>query len=967
MGSREEIIRQLYKNYKFIEEDFSKFRKMSCLSSVEDFRDGVKKLSKCVRQEVINHGFVDTFRKIERAVEIENALNIIYIMSAETGYVIQGADIMAIANVEEYKECFDAFIKQNGIKDVKSLNNREMANEFLKNILTIRLNSKEIKEYIEEEGRKKRLKSRKPINYGMPFSKEQIDEVISTLSDEERSLIKNWENGDELPKNAYCKIRSIKTKIEEKLKQKEQDGEMLTSSTEELQKETSQQKPPVNNNPPDIEPPKPVFSDVIKRIQSKQKWDNVVTGIKEEKEEIKDKIVDENMPNKYYIVAYKGINADPSVIAAEIEKLTKREINLIERKGRITLGVYDKILTPIEEKELKKIINKLKSKLEPQKEKIEETPAPQEDHVDLKKEGKKMPKESSKEKTKKSPISKKRGPRPKSIYELVPVSRQKLDQYLTEELSDEELKIVTTREKLIRENRFDEIPKEYKPIIAEIVRKAKKRFGLNDNKPILMKEIIKNVKKLIKIKASKEEIEVVLGTLSSKDLGLLNKKGSRGRLTSEKYMQRQVVIKKIEAGIRKQRGQEKPQEEKIEETPKTHKTSVERKKLQDYFPGYSKEKLAELIEKISDDDKELIKAMEEGKVLPRTDLNRYYRVIHALQEGRIPAPRTRRADRHLVIETQEEKGYHVKESIYVLIPIDRDILDEYIEKNLDDNEKNIVRTRERIINEKSSERLTQWAYDKFARILKKIREALIPEEDRDEISKKVSQGKRIPIHKRFSSFSKEEIDAEFACLSEEEKKLIEKSENGEPIPRCKRGKLRYALNKMEKNLYKNRIQTEKTPISREQLSEELKQASKTVNQDVESNDEEQTTVPPEEIIPEPPTTQTTAPQEIADDERIMADYSRSLLAAATKSAKVAERVGAINLAMISLRYGTEEGVPKRTSEEIAKFLEIDLETVEKTITDTLKEIYDVIVESLGNNNTNSGKIFVKTDGETREE
>ena len=99
----------------------------------------------------------------------------------------------------------------------------------------------------------------------------------------------------------------------------------------------------------------------------------------------------------------------------------------------------------------------------------------------------------------------------------------------------------------------------------------------------------------------------------------------------------------------------------------------------------------------------------------------------------------------------------------------------------------------------------------------------------------------------------------------------------------------------------------------------------------------------------------------------MADYSKCLLATATKSAKVAERVGAINLAMISLRYGTVEGVPKRTSEEIAKFLEMDLETVEKTITYTLKEIYDVIVESLGNNNTNSGKTLVKTEGETREE
>ena len=735
---------------------------------------------------------------------------------------------------------------------------------------------------------------------------------------------------------------------------------------------------------------------VTEVMQSARNWENIIT--------------EGATGNKYYVVAYKSINADDSLIDREIAKLPEPKRKLIERIGRISEGIFEKLLTPeennnlqstfneirsnlgleimpqekpknisktvvirykdiassvgmnpeewaavkeklsdndkriIKEKEEGKVLNlvdknrcvylvnslkkgiipkerlkktsiyedtpypkeeldKLKEKLsdndkriikekeegnklnrtdnhryhylikllkqgkipmekKPKKEKIEETPAPQEEHVDLKKEGKTMPKESSKEKTKKSPISKKRGPHPKSIYELVPVPRQELDQYLTEELSDEELGIVTTREKLIRENRFDEIPKEYKPIIAEIVRKARKRFNLIDKKPNSREPLVKPIEKEITIPASKEESEENNSKVESTETSSQSKTG------------------------------EKP-------IPKSNKPRIPRT----------------------------------GTVKPRGTIDE-------------------------------------------LIPVCKDIRDKYIAENLSAEEKRLITMREDAIRENGT--ISKEDSIKCNRLIIKIRDHLISKESKEEATKKIRMTKRKTILEAIKvPATKEEVYEVVKTLAPEDQKIIEKRDQGEKTNTEECWRFKVIVKIVNAKLKRKRKQEEKTPISREKLSEELKQSNETDNQGVENNGKEQTTktqkitskaptTEPPTIEPptiEPPTT----PQEIADDERIMADYSKGLLVAATKSAKVAERVGAINLAMISLRYGTVEGVPKRTSEEIAKFLGMDLETVEKTITDTLKEIYDVIVESLGNNNTNSGKTLVKTEGETREE
>ena len=597
----------------------------------------------------------------------------------------------------------------------------------------------------------------------------------------------------------------------------------------------------------------------------------------EQKEVVEERRVEGNMPNenKYYIIAYKNIDADHNLIDKAIAKLSESERKLIERKGRISLGIFDKLLTPLEEEKLKSILNKIKAELG-----LEIIPQENNEIKEIEKE-KTTPQEKNKGKK-----PKKRGRKPLSIYVLVPVDKNELDQYLTETLTDEESVIIKTREKLIQENRFSEIPPSYTVVTNRITVRARKE--------------------------------------------LINEKG---------------IIKKTRGSLKK---------DIIKKTRESFK-----KDIYEYFPSYSREEVDKLIEKLPEDDKKIIKAKCEGKELNRADTNRFYRVIHQLQDGIIPTLRKKRPKGEVtIIETQEGKGTHPKHSIYALIPIDREILDQYIEKNLNDEEKNIIRTRERIINEKNSARITQRAAYKFARIIKKISEELIPEEDRKEANKNRRKEIRITIYERFNFFSKEEIDAEIANLSEEEKKLIERAENGEKLSKKEIGKLRHINNKIEKSLYVMKINEEKHPISREKLVEELKTEEKNVPVKITHTSSEYKKEKIERL---------NKYKEQAVEESKLANYYKKLLSHAVNNPRVIQEIDIMDLAMTCFRYGICEGVRKRTCEDIAKYFESDPETVEEVTSKVLEKLYNAIVEEVENNNTNSGKVIVKIEKETKEE
>ena len=583
---------------------------------------------------------------------------------------------------------------------------------------------------------------------------------------------------------------------------------------------------------------------------------------KEQKEVVEKRRVKENMANenKYYIIAYKNIDADHSLIDKAIAKLSESERKLIERKGRISLGIFDKLLTQIEEEKLKSILNKIKAELGLEI-------ISQENN-----ERKEIEKTTLQEKNKgKKP--KKRGRKPLSIYVLVPVDKNKLDQYLTETLTDKELVIIKTREKLIQESRFNEIPPRYTVVTNRITVRARKE--------------------------------------------LIDEKG---------------IIEKTRESLKKE--------------------------IYEYFPSHSREEVDKRIEKLPEDDKKIIKAKCEGKELNRADSNRFYRVIHQLQDGIIPTPRKKRPrGEFAIIETQEGKGTHPKYSIYALIPIDREILDQYIEKNLNDEEKNIIRTRERIINEKSSERITQRAAYKFARIIKKISDELIPEEDRKETYKNRRKKIRITICERFNSFSKEEIEAGIANLSEEEKKLVEKAENGEKLSIKERGKLRYINNKIEKSLYVMKINEEKHPISREKLAEELKTEEQNVtvkithtSSEYEKEEFESLNKYKEQVIEE-------------SNKEFETNY-KELLSIAMKDPRVMREIDIIDLSMTCFRYGICEGVRKRTCDDIAKWYEITPEEVEEISTRVLKKLYDILVDGIIDSNA---KQYVKIANQNNKE
>lgn len=931
MDNRDEIIRKLYKTYKFIEEDISKFNEIPCLSDVKDFSDGARKLNAYVVQEINKDGFVTTFKKIAQpsGIDIANAFIILYFVSEKTGYEIKEEDVIAMASIEEYKEFYDGFIKHYFIEDVDDLNERGLINTLQKRVLSVRLNSPEIKKYWEEQKQEQRKLNRKSIYQDMPFSREEIDEVLSTLSPEERDLIERKEKGEKLsPEEIGIKVPRIKLRIIEKLKTLSKKEEKPTISNEvPEEKITQQESPTINNkiirvlNANTMEKIKQKVSEmlsidneeawliinrlpdnaiillnrevngeklsiiesdevsnaiqkvmnkrVIEVMQSAKKWENIL------KKDIEERRVDENMSNenKYNIVAYKRIDADHSLIDKFIAELPEKEQKLIERKGRIVLGVFDKLLTPEEEKKLENILNKLISKIEGKEESQEEHVEPQEEKIE----------ESS--------IPKKRGRRPQSIYVLVPVPKEVLDQYITQELDNEDLNIVYTREKLIQENRFDEIPKSYKSIIQRIVLKARKE---------LMTHIEKNISKAEPKEGNSFEVESTEASSQSKKIG--RKKNT----------------------------------------------------IYESVPNLSKETIDVLIEKLDDKDKKIIQARNGEKKLTSKEDRRYDYIASLFKKGKVPGEKKPRV-KSKKPRAPKKETVKPRTSIYELVPVDKEVLDNYINNRLTGKIRELIYRREKIVSKNSSEEITEKEADSFNAAVIRARKNLIPEEKMEEAYQKIRNAQRKSVYEYVTvPASKEEIDAIIETLSDEEKKLVKKRVQGDHTSQSESYKIKNIGKKIDVRLKEKRKKEGETPISREQLCEELKQSeSKTKSDSIEP-------ATSQTIEPEPPV-------EIDEDERILANYSKGLLAAATKSAKVAERVGAINLAMISLRYGTVEGVPKRTSEEIAKFLEMDSETVEKTIANTLKEIYDVIVESLGNNNTNSEKTFVKTGSETKGE
>ena len=223
MSSREEIIIKLYNNYKFIEEDFSEFRKIPCLSDVKKFKEGATKLSYYVLEEVKNKGFVETFTKVEKSVvttedktATDTAFLVLQLMCEVTGYHVKDEDINKLANSEEYRVCFNAFLSQNFITDIDTLNEKIYI-DLLKRVLTVRL------EAIESE-KKVNLYPGKLISEIVSVPKDKLDEYIEGLPEDDKRVIREREeaikenNSKKIPMSDSIKFDQIVKQMKSRYK-----------------------------------------------------------------------------------------------------------------------------------------------------------------------------------------------------------------------------------------------------------------------------------------------------------------------------------------------------------------------------------------------------------------------------------------------------------------------------------------------------------------------------------------------------------------------------------------------------------------------------------------------------------------------------------------------------------------------------------------------------------------------------
>ena len=331
----------------------------------------------------------------------------------------------------------------------------------------------------------------------------------------------------------------------------------------------------------------------------------------EQKEVVEKRRVKENMPNenKYYIIAYKNIDADHSLIDKAIAKLSESERKLIERKGRIMLGVFDKLLTQVEEKELNSILNRIRSNLGLEK-------IPQEEHTKI---SIIKPQEKKKKKGEQHMA--------RQLHELINTSEEECNR-LIGYLSDKEKRIIEKRKN------GEELTKEEKSKYYVIANKL--RRWISDENLIEY-----NYKKSIfqMIKDDEEKIRAVIeNDLSKNEQQLIQKREdilsgkSKEKLTNVEINKINAIVYKIKVklGIKKLPPKKSRRKENPQQTGKKRTTIYSQ-------TGKSKEETDAFIEKLSDDDKRIVNDRLEGKKQSKEDVNRYFTILYAFKENKVPS------------------------------------------------------------------------------------------------------------------------------------------------------------------------------------------------------------------------------------------------------------------------------------------------------------------------------------------
>ena len=683
---REEIEKRLYPRFGFIEEDISKFEEIACLNNAEDIYDAQENVYKYIADKITNDGLIKVFKDAVKLLRVKDAFDTLDSIISFTDIDISDDDIMELCNEKEYQKLYSKLLKKVDPDDPENI---DISNDLLRKIIETKLTLQEdikieeinledydsfiddtLKNYLIEIGKfdilsreeEKELfqkyhqgddnareelinhnlrlvvavaKKHRPPDLKLPF--------IDYIMEGNIGLIKAVEKFDETRGNKFSTMATwwIRQALHRSIDDQDSIIRVPVHMKEDIRKYAKRRKKLEDSNNREI-------TDEEVRISLGWEIDKFKEVLKAARilEPTSLDITIDNGGKKDRETTIGSFIADTTI--EPVEDIVERQY-LHEQEERVLKAV----LTPKEEIIVrrrtgfdndgeKETLEDIGHDLGITRERVRQIESKAYDKIKMYKNGVKNIKIRTKKKETRKEEDKLMA---KEIHELVNADKEKVYKLIAH-LSDEEKRIIDKRN-----NGVPLTPKE-----------KNKYFGIvNKLRRWIKDETLTeyNFKKsiFVMIKAPKEKIEEVIENDLSKNEQLLVQKREKiiaGKLdehlsNAETDRFNAIVYKiKVKLGI-KELPKKKP---RIKENPQ--QSGKKRTTIYSQL-GKSKEETDALIEKLSDDDKKIVNDRLEGKKQSKEDLNRYFTILNAFRENKIPSGKRRKKSINKKITPQELK------------------------------------------------------------------------------------------------------------------------------------------------------------------------------------------------------------------------------------------------------------------------------------------------------------------------
>lgn len=184
--SKKDYLEKIHSKYIFIEEDISKFREMFFVAG-EDIEEEIYKY---IANKIINDGLIDFFKKVASTKNIDDAFTICNEVLNKYNIDVSEDDLEVLYSDKKYQDFYNKLIKRKKIKDIDNIN---IKNELLRKVIEAKvLLSQDIK--IED------IKKEDYENLSDDILRDYLISIkdFSVLTrEEEKELYERYINGDE--------------------------------------------------------------------------------------------------------------------------------------------------------------------------------------------------------------------------------------------------------------------------------------------------------------------------------------------------------------------------------------------------------------------------------------------------------------------------------------------------------------------------------------------------------------------------------------------------------------------------------------------------------------------------------------------------------------------------------------------------------------------------------------------------